>query len=99
MEYTGFSGLVVGMRVKRIGGEHWARFHARFDPAGAPLGRGRGPGNDAGCVAREAMLESEAINARFGGGAYRLPEHKGDDLTMSRDALLVEVPVAGGRGG
>ena len=98
-EYTTFDGLVVGVRVKRVAGDYWARYHARFDADGAVRGRAVGPGEDAGRVAREAQLESEAINARFAGWAYRLPEHKGEDLTMSRDALLVEVPAAGGHGG
>ena len=82
-EYTTFDGLVVGVRLKRVAGEYWARFHARFEP-----------GEDA----REAQRESEAINARFGGWAYRLPGHKGDHLAMRREALLVEVPATEGRG-
>ena len=83
-EYTTFDGLVVGVRVKRVAGAWWARFHARFDP---------------GRAARESRNESEAINARFGGWAYRLPDHKGEDLVMRREALLVDVPAAEGRGG
>lgn len=86
-EYTTFEGLVVGVRLKRIAGEYWARFHARFEPGVA------------GRAARGARHESEAINARFGGWAYRIPDHKGEDLAMRRDALLVDVPAAPGRGG
>ena len=86
-EYTTFDGLVVGVRVKRVAGAYWARFHARFDPA------------EPGRAAREARRESEAINACFGGWAYRIPDHKGEDLAMRRDALLVDVPAAEGRGG
>ena len=83
-EYTTFDGLIVGVRVRRVAGAYWARFHARFDPDEA---------------AREVRAESEAINARFGGWAYRLPDHKGEDLVMRREALLVDVPAAEGRGG
>ena len=72
------------MRVRRVAGAYWARFHARFDPDEA---------------AREVRAGSEAINARFGGWAYRLPDHKGEDLVMRREALLVDVPAAEGRGG
>ena len=83
-EYTTFDGLIVGVRVRRVAGAYWARFHARFDPDEA---------------AREVRAGSEAINARFGGWAYRLPDHKGEDLVMRREALLVDVPAAEGRGG
>ena len=83
-EYSTFEGLVVGVRLKRVAGGYWARFHARFEP---------------GEATREARHESEAINARFGGWAYRLPDHKGNHLSMRRDALLVDVPAADGRGG
>ena len=96
-EYTTFDGLVVGVRVKRVAGGYWARFHARFDPDDAA--RGRGGADDPDRTAREARRESEAINARFGGWAYRIPDHKGEDLAMRRDALLVDVPAAEGRGG
>ena len=39
------------------------------------------------------------MNACFGGWAYRLPAHKGEDLAMRRKALLVDVPGAEGGGG
>ena len=88
-EYTTFDGLVVGVRVRRVDGVYWGRFHARFDPSGATPGDG----------ARKAKRVSEVINARFKGWAYRLPDHKGDALAMRREALLVEVPAAeGGEG-
>lgn len=91
-EYTNFDGLVVGVRLKRVAGAWWARFHARFEPGGSAHGRT----DDA---ARDARRESEAINDRFGGWAYRIPDHKGDHLAMRRSALLVEVPAADGSRG
>ena len=94
-EYITFDGLVVGVRVKRVAGAWWARFRARPDPGEAARGRS----DDDARVARDARHESEAINARFGGWAYRIPDHKGEDLAMSREALLVDVPAADGRGG
>lgn len=84
-EAATFDGLRVTASFAEQDGATWARFAAKFEAPPEPV---KAEGETKLKSADEVQKEAEAINARVGGWAYKLPTYKVETLRRKLDDLL-----------
>ncbi len=80
-----FDGLRITASFAEQDGATWARFAAKFEAPAEPV---KAEGETKLKPADEVRKEADAINARVGGWAYKLPAYKVEALRRKLDALL-----------
>lgn len=84
-EAVTFDGLRVTASFAEQDGATWARFAAKFEAPTEPV---KAEGETKLKSADEVRKEADAINARVGGWAYKLPNYKVETLRRKFDDLL-----------
>lgn len=95
--YTCFDGLVITVRLAKVGEKHWAAFGAAADLSLRPAEPGEGepePAYRPVKSAEEVEAEAAELNARLGGWAFALDEFKARQFDKRLEDILKEAPGA-----
>jgi hypothetical protein len=84
-EAVTFDGLRISASFAETDGATWARFSAKAEPPGQPVKTDDGSKLKS---ADDVKKEAEAINAKVGGWAYKLPGYKVEALRRKLEDLL-----------